>query len=111
MLKLRAVSEANMPIVNTSYEALHPIQRYIYIYGTVVIMASMWYLLGFEHAHDFITEGSPVVRRSLVSEVPLMDPFTLFNSYNIYCRFHENDCCIKITNRVYQRSFHSGLTL
>ena len=25
VLKLRAVSEANMPIVNTSYEALHPI--------------------------------------------------------------------------------------
>ena len=32
MLKLRAVSEANMPKVNTSFEALHPIQRVLKLY-------------------------------------------------------------------------------
>ena len=31
-LKLRAVSKANMPIVNTSHEALHPIQRALKLY-------------------------------------------------------------------------------
>ena len=31
-LKLRAGSKANMPIVNTSHEALHPIQRVLKLY-------------------------------------------------------------------------------
>ena len=34
-----------------------------------------------------------MVKRAVVLEVPLSwTPFTLFHSYNFYCRFAENDC-------------------
>ena len=60
----------------------------MHIYDNVVILSSMWYVVRLEHAHGPKRYNDRRMTRGQTT----WTPFTLFHSYNFYCRFPENDC-------------------
>ena len=70
----------------------------MYIYDNKVILSSIWYVLGFEHAHGLKRYNDWRMARgqttcSLGGTASMSwTPFTLFHSYHFCCRFPENSC-------------------
>ena len=83
-LRIKLFKMAQKNAQDTQDYELHPnVER-----KNVIIVSSMWYVLRFEHAHVL----KLIQWRPVVLEIQLMVPFTIFHSYNFYCRFPENDC-------------------